>query len=160
VADHFEAHPESLWLYGKCRIIDEHDREIYRSVTAYKNLLLRKFSYDRLLTENYISQPAAFFRKRLADETGRLRKDLKFAMDYDLWLRFGKKHPASVIPRYLSGFRRHSGSLSENHTASQFEEEFAVAKAHGASRLQRGIHRFNVSKIVWGYRVLSWLGRG
>ena len=155
VLGHFSTHPDCMWLYGKCRIIDPDDREIYRSVTTYKNLLLQKFNFGRLLTENYISQPAVFFRKKLADETGPLRKDLRFAMDYDLWLRFGKNYPAAVLPDYLSGFRRHPGSLSENFTQNQFAEQYAVAKTHGATRIQRGIHQFNVKKIVWGYKVLS-----
>jgi glycosyltransferase involved in cell wall biosynthesis len=159
VAAHFEKNPESMWLYGKCRIIDPDDREIYRSVTIYKNLLLRAFNYGRLLTENYISQPAVFFRKKLLKEVGPLRKDLRFAMDYDLWLRFGRKYPATVLPLYLSEFRRHPGSLSENYTRKQFDEQYAVAVSHGASGMQRGIHQFNIKKIVWGYKVLSLFSR-
>jgi glycosyltransferase involved in cell wall biosynthesis len=155
VADYFSHHPECMWLYGKCRIIDENDREIYRGVTRYKNLLLNRFSLGRLMTENYISQPAVFFRKKLIEEMGYLRTDLRFAMDYDLWLRFGKRYPAAVILEYLSDFRRHPGSLSENYTGEQFAEQYAVAKANGATALQRSIHKFNVQKIIWGYRVLS-----
>ena len=157
VARHFEENPSSQWLYGKSRIIDEHDREIYKSVTLYKNLLLRRFSQSRLLTENYISQPAVFFHRNLIGQAGMLRTDLKFAMDYDLWLRFSKICPASVLPLYLSGFRRHPGSLSENFTARQFREQYQVALSHGANRRQRVIHQFNVLKIIWGYKALSLL---
>lgn len=157
VLKHFEEHPDCMWLYGKCRIIDNEDREIYKNVTRYKNMLLRKFDYGRLLTENYISQPAVFFRKSLVEEVGSLNPKLKFAMDYELWLRFGKKYPAAVIPAYLSDFRRHPGSLSENYTGRQFQEEYEVAKKAGASRLQLAIHKFNVQKIVWGYKVLGFL---
>jgi len=156
---HFEQHPECLWLYGKCRIIDEHDREIYKNVTRYKNLLLSKYSYNRLLTENYISQPAVFFRRSLIREVGELRTDLRFAMDYDLWLRFGQRYPAGVIPRYLSDFRRHSASLSENYTGKQFAEQYAVARSHGANRRQLAIHKFNVKKIIWGYKFLSFFSK-
>jgi glycosyltransferase involved in cell wall biosynthesis len=159
VAGHFETHPECMWLYGRCRIIDEDDQEIYKSVTGYKNLLLNRFSYGRLMTENYISQPAVFFRKKLVEEVGKLKKELRFAMDYDLWLRFGKLYPADVIGEYISDFRRHKGSLSENHTARQFAEEFQVAKNNGATPMQLAVHKFNVQKIVWGYRVLSALTR-
>lgn len=157
VVKYFEQHPDCMWLYGKCRIIDENDREIYRNVTRYKNLLLSRYSYGRLLTENYISQPAVFFRKSLMEETGLLRTDLRFAMDYDLWLRFGKRYPAGVIPEYLSDFRRHAASLSENYTGRQFAEQYAVAGQHGANKRQLLIHKFNVHKILWGYRVLSLL---
>ena len=155
VSGYFSDHPDCQWLYGKCRIIDDKDHEIYRSVTRYKNIMLKDFRYDRLLTENFISQPAVFFRKALAEEAGKLRTDLRFAMDYDLWLRFGKKYPARVIPEYLSDFRRHRDSLSENYTGNQFLEQYAVAKSHGASKIQLALHHFNVKKIVWGYRVLS-----
>jgi glycosyltransferase involved in cell wall biosynthesis len=159
VMDYFSAHPDCMWLYGKCRIIDENDQEMYKGVTGYKNLLLGKYSYSRLMTENYISQPAVFFRKKLLDEAGKLRTDLRFAMDYDLWLRFGKLYPAHVIPEYISDFRRHKGSLSENYTGRQFAEQYAVARENGATPLQLAVHRFNVQKIIWGYRVLSVLNR-
>jgi len=157
VMDYFEKNPECMWLYGKCRIINQKNREIYKNVTRYKNLLLRRYSYSRLLTENYISQPAVFFRRSLIDEVGKLNTELRYAMDYDLWLRFGKRTPAGVIPVYLSDFRRHPGSLSENYTGQQFEEQYAVAVAHGANKRQRALHRFNVKKILWGYKVLSSL---
>jgi glycosyltransferase involved in cell wall biosynthesis len=159
VLEYFAKNPDCMWLYGKCRIIDLNDREIYKSVTRYKNLLLKKYSYSRLLKENYISQPAVFFRRSLIDEVGKLRTDLRFALDYDLWLRFGRRYPAAVIPWYLSDFRRHPQSLSETNTARQFEEQYNVAREHGASRLQLGIHKFNVKKILCGYRVLSALSR-
>lgn len=159
VVHHFREHPDCMWLYGKCRIIDATDREIYRNVTRYKNLLLRRYSYGRLLTENYISQPAVFFRKSLIEEVGMLDTGRKFAMDYDLWLRFGKRYPAAVVPEYLSDFRRHPGSLSENYTGRQFAEQYAVALAHGANPRQRFIHKFNVNKIIWSYKALSLLSK-
>jgi len=157
VLDYFEKNPECMWLYGKCRIINQEDREIYKNVTRYKNLLLKRYSFGRLLTENYISQPAVFFRRSLIDEAGKLNTELRYTMDYDLWLRFGRRTPAAVIPAYLSDFRRHPGSLSENYTGQQFEEQYAVAVAHGANKRQRALHRFNVKKILWGYRFLSML---
>src|SRR5438128_2672833 len=45
----FSANPEARWVYGKCRIIDENDVEIRRPITWYKNLLLRRYSYAKLL---------------------------------------------------------------------------------------------------------------
>jgi glycosyltransferase involved in cell wall biosynthesis len=160
VTRHFAENPGCMWLYGKCRIIDENGAEIYIGVTRYKNLLLHNFSLGRLMTENYISQPAVFFRKKLVDETGELRTDLRFAMDYDMWLRFGKRYTAAVIREYLSDFRRHPGSLSENYTGKQFDEQYAVARANGANSRQLAIHKFNIRKIVWGYKVLSAFHRG
>jgi len=37
------------WCFGNCRNIDEHDHEIRRSITRYKNWQSRNYSYRRLL---------------------------------------------------------------------------------------------------------------
>ncbi|NTV84578.1 MAG: glycosyltransferase [Bacteroidales bacterium] len=113
VADHFRDHPECRWAYGRCRIIDSSGKERWQWITRYKNARLKKFTMDKLLRENFISQPAVFFRKELFDEAGRLNLDLHYAMDYDLWLRFAKISPAGVIDRDLSSFRRHGSSKSD-----------------------------------------------
>ncbi len=159
VAGFFSRNPEYQWAYGKCLIIDENEREIYRSVTRYKNLSLNRYSYKRLLAENYISQPAVFFGRSLINSTGSLDTGLKYAMDYNLWLRFGERYPAGVIPEYLSAFRRHSGSLSENYTRNQFIEQYAVAKSKDPGRWILTLHRFNIYKIIWGYRVLNLISK-
>ena len=63
VADHFRDHPECRWAYGRCRIIDSSGKERWKWITRYKNARLKKFTMDKLLRENFISQPAVFFRK-------------------------------------------------------------------------------------------------
>jgi glycosyltransferase involved in cell wall biosynthesis len=97
VADQFSAHPETLWLTGHCRIIDEQDREIRRPITAYKNFLLRHYSHSLLLITNPISQPATFWRRQVIDELGVFNKNEHFVMDYDYWLRIGKRYPLAVL---------------------------------------------------------------
>lgn len=63
VARHFTEHPDCRWVYGRCRIVDEHDREIRTLITRYKNLLLARYGFPKLLAENFISQPAVFWRR-------------------------------------------------------------------------------------------------
>ena len=55
----FKAHPETMWIYGRCNIIDGEDREVRRWITRYKNLLLRNFRYEKLLVENFLITIAA-----------------------------------------------------------------------------------------------------
>src|ERR1022692_1731698 len=105
VARYFAAHPEVKWAYGKCRIVDADDREIRKPITWYKNLLLRRYSYRKLLAENFISQPATFWRRQVHDEIGYLNEDEHYVMDYEFWLRLGQSYPAGVINRYLASFR-------------------------------------------------------
>ncbi len=123
VAGYFQANPAVRWAYGRCRIIDEHDREIRRWVTRYKELLGRRFSLPLLLLENYISQPATFFRKDLYEEVGGLDIGLTYDMDYDLWLRFGKLAAPGHIDGELAAFRFHT----EAKTGGQVENSLRAA---------------------------------
>ena len=45
VARVFAEEPETQWVYGKVRIIDESGREIRRWITRYKNFRMRHFRY-------------------------------------------------------------------------------------------------------------------
>ena len=159
VVNYFRDHPECKWLYGRCRIIDKEGKERWKWITGYKNSCLKKFSFSKLLRENFISQPAVFFRKDLFEEAGQLNLDLNYAMDYDLWLRFARVSPAGVIDKDLSSFRRHGSSKSETGYRDQFFEQYAVARKYGPSFLNRAAHRFNIFKIITSYRILGLFSR-
>lgn len=160
VAGYFTDHPECGWAYGKCRIIDEEDREIRSFITRYKNLLLANYSFPKLLAENFISQPAVFWRRKLLDEIGYLSEQEHFCMDYEYWLRVGSRHPAGVIREYLANFRYHGGSKSGSVNRRQFEDELRIARAHGGGhRFALFLHAANYYKIVSAYRLLKVLGR-
>jgi glycosyltransferase involved in cell wall biosynthesis len=159
VADYFQDHPECRWVYGRCRIIDDSGKERWNWITQYKNARLKKFTLEKLLRENFISQPAVFFRKELFEKAGELDLSLKYAMDYDLWLRFGRITPAGVISNDLASFRRHRSSKSETGFRDQFFEQYAVAGRYNPSIFNRVLHRFNIFKIITSYRILGLFSR-
>lgn len=160
VAEYFAEHPEVKWAYGKCRIIDENDREIRRPITLYKNLLLRRYSYRKLLTENFISQPATFWRREAHDEVGFINEAEHYAMDYEFWLRLGQRYPAGVIPHYLAAFRMYDTSKSGSLANPQFEDELRIARAFSnGARWPIALHRLNYHKIVWTYRAMATVRR-
>jgi glycosyltransferase involved in cell wall biosynthesis len=159
VESFFAGNPGIEWAFGRCIIIDSKGDERWRWITKYKNLGLKRYAYRRLLRENFISQPAVFFRKELFDRAGGLDISLKYAMDYDLWLRFGRISAPGFIDRELSAFRRHGSSKSETGTRDQFREQYAVSLRYQPHRSDRLIHRFNIFKIVWSYRLISLFSR-
>lgn len=126
----FRQRPEVRWAYGRCIIIDEHDREIRRSITWYKHVLLRRFSFNKLLIENYISQPATFFSRSLLNEVGEIDEDLHFAMDYDLWLRFARIAPAGVIDAEMAAIRLHADCKTGSDFHSSLQEANRVSRKH------------------------------
>lgn len=156
----FGARPDVQWLYGKVRIIDEQDREIRRSVTAYKNSRMRRYSFGRLLRENWISQMGVFWRADAGRQVGPFRKDLHWCMDYDYWLRLGQQWDGHFVDRYLGAFRWYRSSKSGSGYQRQFAEELGVARAAAGDdhRWDVLMHRLNVAKIVTAYKMMSWVG--
>jgi glycosyltransferase involved in cell wall biosynthesis len=159
VSGHFRRNPSCRWLYGRCRIIDKEGREQWKWITKYKNARLQSFTFNKLIRENFISQPAVFFRKELVEQAGQLDLQLHYTMDYDLWLRFAGISPACVVDQYLASFRRHGTSKSETGFREQFYEQYKVALRHHPSLLNRLIHRFNIFKIITSYRIIGLFHR-
>ncbi len=153
----FNEEPETQWIYGKVRIVDDYDKEIRRWITAYKNWRMRKFSFQKLLAENWISQMGVFWRRQAGEQVGQLRKDLHYCMDYDYWLRLGKKWPGRFVDKYLAAFRWYPLSKSGGGFIEQFSEELDVARniADGNFGWPVFRHRLNKAKIIFAYWLMQ-----
>jgi glycosyltransferase involved in cell wall biosynthesis len=159
VAGAFAANPGAQWLVGRYEIIDADGRVIRPAVARYKERALRRYSYRALLRENFISQPAVFWRREFGRGVGALDESLHYTMDYDLWLRMGREADPLFLDRVLAQFRLHGASKSGRVNREQFDEQYRVAGRYfGADRTSRWVHRFNVEKIVWAYRVMRAVG--
>jgi glycosyltransferase involved in cell wall biosynthesis len=158
VAEFFKKNPDKKWVYGKCKIINENDAEIRKPITWYKNFLLKKYSYSKLLSENFISQPATFWKRELLSEIGYFNEDEHFCMDYEYWLRIGQKYPAGVIPEYLANFRYYSNSKSSSVNKKQFRDELRLARKFGKNYFfPLLMHKINYYKITGIYRLMNIL---
>ncbi len=156
VVKFFNDNPSTKWVYGKCKIVNENDVEIRKPITLYKNLLLRNFSYNKILAENFISQPATFWRRELHDEFGYFDENDHWCMDYEFWLRIGSKYPAGVINNYLSNFRYHSDSKSGLEDKTKFQDELKLAKKYSNGvKIPIYLHKLNYFKIIWSYRIMA-----
>lgn len=154
VEDYFEKNPDVNWAIGKCRIIGENDQEARKWLTLYKNFFLARYSFHTLLIENYISQPAVFIRKRILDEMGGPDVRFPLALDYELWLRIGKKFQPGYIERFLAAFRIHPDSLSAKNHAAQFREQYRIHTVHDKGVFLLLLHRINITKNIAGYWLL------
>jgi glycosyltransferase involved in cell wall biosynthesis len=159
VAEAFATNPAAQWLVGRCEIINAEGQVIRHSVTRYKERSLRRYNFRALLRENFISQPAVFWRRDFGKRLGPLDESLHYTMDYDLWLRMGRASPPLFVDRVLAQFRLHQASKTGQVNREQFDEQYRVAARYfGADRASRWVHRFNVEKIVWAYRVMRAVG--
>lgn len=154
VADYFRKNPQCQWLYGNCPIIDANDREIRKAITLYKEIIGYFYSRNVLLCENFINQPATFWRMDLWRKIGGLQSVYKAAWDYELWMKMSAEAPAAHLHSDLACFRRHEDSISENFFEKQFTEELQIASEYG-NLLHRLIHKFNQWKIITAYKLMS-----
>ncbi len=102
VADYFAKNPDVDVVYGHRILIDEHDQEIGR-------WLLPPHNYEVLKWADYIPQETLFWRRSLWEKVGGIDESFRFAMDWDLLVRFQNTGAKFVrLPRYLGAFRIHA----------------------------------------------------
>lgn len=159
VATAFREHPEAMWLQGRCPIVDAEGRVIRRWVSAYKERLCRAHRYDRLLLENYVSQMTVFWRRELTDRVGLLDASLRYAFDFDLWLRFARDSEPLFLDRPLAAFRWYPSSKSGASFHHQFAEDYQVFLRYAPdSAWLRLRKRLQSAAIVGAYRLLTRRG--
>jgi glycosyltransferase involved in cell wall biosynthesis len=161
VAEVFQSEPQTMWLYGKVRVVDAQGAEIRRWITAYKNLRMRRWSYGRLLAENWISQMGVFWRHSAGRQAGAFNPDLHWTMDYDFWLRLGSRWPGRFVDQYLADFRWYPTSKSGAGFSKQFREGLEVARAHGGSGHKWAVfcHRIHDARTAAIYSLMGLLRR-
>jgi glycosyltransferase involved in cell wall biosynthesis len=154
------ADPAVKWIIGRYQIIDHRGTLIREPIVRYKNRSLDRYSYQALLRENFISQPAVFWRRDFGQQIGPLDASLHYTMDYDLWLRMGRVAEPVILRQILAQFRLHHASKSGKVNREQFDEGYRVAKRYfNGDRSSQIAHRCHVEKIVWAYRFMRMIGR-
>lgn len=134
----FQQRPDMLWLTGGLREIDA-DGEKLRDLPA------RRFTKSRLLRNNIIYHPATFIRSNAIRDVGGFDEGLRYAMDYDLWLRLAEMSPPCSCDELLAEFRVHAGSLSSDERDRALQEEYLVRQRY----LRRGPVRLPHACYQW-----------
>lgn len=122
--------PKCLWLYGMCDSVTERGER--RATSKF-----RPYEYRRLKKYNIISHPATFYQKELFLKAGGFKKSLKFAMDYDLWLRLAALTKPLAFAHVVSCFREHEGSLSTSLPLKVADEAYWIRNSYFKSPWQR-----------------------
>ncbi len=106
VANFFRDNPNIDWIYShRCTIDDEDQVTRYWILPQHNNFLMRRW--------DYIPQETCFWRRSLFEKTGNIDRSYRFAMDYDLFVRFMNKGHGRRLNRFLGAFRDHSASKTK-----------------------------------------------
>ena len=102
VADYFARHSDVDVVYGNRLLINEDDMNIGRWI-------LPGHDSEALSWADYVPQETLFWRRSLWEKTGgKIDESFRFAMDWDLLVRFRDAGARFAhIPRFLGAFRIH-----------------------------------------------------
>jgi len=127
-------------IVGRCaRVMDQQalPRHIHRSTLPLGRIA--PLSLHELLDlgncwlkGNFFHQPEVFFTRELFDRAGgKLREDLYYSMDYDLWVRMAKAGARILaLPEILAIFREHEKQKTGGAHVPYLPELQAVNAAH------------------------------
>ena len=150
VAAFFHEHPEIDVVYGHRVVVDEQGLDVGRWVLPPHS--------DRVLRwDDYVPQETTFWRRRIWDAAGgTFDETFRFAVDWELWLRF-LQHGAKFarLPRYLGAFRTHERQKTTTEMADIGMQEIETLRrrhAAGRGRLARGMATapYLVSHLILG----------
>jgi glycosyltransferase involved in cell wall biosynthesis len=98
-----------------------------------------------------IFSPSVFFTRDAYEAVGGLDETLHMTMDYDLWLRIGKRFPVRHVDDVWGTQRLHDEAKSMR--ADPWPERLAVSRRHGGRRLsplavRRYVRRPRLQRLV------------
>lgn len=120
----FNAHPDNDVVYGQSDFIDETGHKIghHDQVDAISDLILRS---------NIISQPSCFATRQSVDAIGGINSDLKYTMDWDLWVRlYQTGHRFEMIDQTLSNVFMGEGTKTADMNLNRMKEVWHLVKSN------------------------------
>ena len=158
VLDYFARHPDVDVIYGHRILIDADSQEIGRWFIPPHNRAVLELN-------DFVPQETLFWRRKLWDKVGGLDVSLKFAMDWDLLLKFlAAGANFRRLPCFIGCFRIHPTQKTSAalHTIGQAEIDVLRTRVNGRSiapeemavdpRLQRFLRRS--ARIEWLWRIV------
>ncbi|MGE0313850.1 MAG: glycosyltransferase [Lautropia sp.] len=152
VAAVFAAKPDTQWVVGRCAALLDGRIEENRFET-------KPYSWRELVRANIVPHPSTFIRRPFFLASGGFSTELRYAMDYDLWLRLARESAPVQIPDYLAAFRFHDDSAS---TANPWPSHFEAFSLHWRYSAEHPVERLeHLARLaVRSVRLLRAIRRG
>lgn len=127
---YLDEHRETQLLGTQCIYIDAHGTRIGETRHPISDITIRWC----FLADNAIAHPSAMFRRALIEHTG-LYYDtsLRYAQDYDLWVRMAEHGGVANLDEPLIQYRIHPASIS----LQRRQEQQAIANQIATRQLVR-----------------------
>ena len=143
IVNYFDQHPECGMVYGNADYIDADDHFIGTYKTA-------DYSFERLMQDCMVCQPASFWRKSVAEIVGPFDEKLNFVMDYEYWIRIAKSGAGiNFIKEKIACSRLYPETKTMSARAKIYKEIFEISRKYTG--------RINVSFYLglWHYKIFE-----
>lgn len=129
--------------YAESYYIIDNDEETIWGIKAPGELTLHKL----LIKGESLAQPSSLIRRSVLDRIGYLDEKLKYAMDYDLWIRLVKITKSVYVAEPLSYYRLHSFSKTVEGVSSSSREVLTIMRKYGVSRYNKNFMLRQISIV-------------
>lgn len=119
-----EIHRKSPAAYGRTWNFIQNNGRCYPT-------WVEPFNEHRLALRCIISQPATLIRRSVWEDVGGVDKNLRMAMDYDLWWRlFKHSGPLRFINDFVAVNREHLDTKTKNNRRRHYQEAIQVVRKY------------------------------
>jgi hypothetical protein len=131
--DAFATDPTIGFVYGRGNRVDEHDALIEPFAFT------RPFDVDTLVHGvDYILQPTVFMRRGALAAVDPIDPTLQWTLDWDLWIRLGRKFPARMIDHVTAASREYAGTKTSNGGFERVAEIQRIVRRHTGEEVSVG----------------------
>jgi glycosyltransferase involved in cell wall biosynthesis len=118
-----------------CALVHGGWRQIDAEGATIKDVEPVSFDYARQLeVANRVAQPGVFFTREAFEAVGGLDVRYRYAMDYELWLKLGKRFEVRHVDTILGAYRYHSESKTVAEPQGFPSETIRASRSHGGRR--------------------------
>jgi len=127
--DHLERHRDCAMVYGDGFLINEQG-DIVRPFGATEPFNLWKLIY----VSDFILQQTTFFRRSALEAVGYLDERLHWGLDWDLFIKLGKRFSVDYLPREMANLREYTTTKTSSGGRRRLAELAAIVRRHGTRR--------------------------
>jgi len=135
--------PEIGLVYGEGNLVAEDGNVMWRFPETVPFDLWRLANHS-----DYILQPTVFFRRDALFECGLLDENLNWGLDWDLWIRLGKRFPFSYTEKVLAASRIYSDTKTATGGFRRMIEIAKILHNHDVNYLSPAIISHAIITIV------------
>jgi glycosyltransferase involved in cell wall biosynthesis len=135
--------PGTGMVYGEGNLVAEDGSVMWRFPETVPFDLWRLANHS-----DYILQPTVFFRRRALFECGLLDEDLNWGLDWELWIRLGKRFPFSYTDQVLAASRIYGDTKTATGGYRRMLEIVKILHRHDVKGLSPALIAHAIITIV------------